>query len=290
MKVKLIIVLAGLISVLSSCDQANTAGTGAHSGEPLGQSLDILPIYNAQKISCQQRLMINHKTWQINTLRFFISDIQGQTLNNKWQQLPLATTPFQTLSTALIGSDCQFSASSHANNDEQDNWQLRFDSRVDLAKFKALSFKLGVGFADNHANPLLQPAPLNDSSMFWVWRTGHKFMRIEMMEQAADSDNVEPQHWVYHLGSVGCSSPSTMRSPTSACRFPNLATITLPLANKAQPPILAFNLSALLSGITPNAVENCQSEPDNIHCQQLWQNITNTETKGTGLFYWADNS
>ena len=44
----------------------------------------------------------------------------------------------------------------------------------------SLSFNIGVPFAINHQNPLLQESPLNDSSMFWAWRNGYKFVRWDM--------------------------------------------------------------------------------------------------------------
>ena len=85
-----------------------------------------------------------------------------------------------------------------------------------------LNMKLGLPFSLNHLNPLQQNSPLNISSMFWSWRNGYKFMRLDL-------DN-KHQGFSFHLGSAGCQSASSVRAPTNECDQANIVELSLPVA------------------------------------------------------------
>lgn len=46
--------------------------------------------------------------------------------------------------------------------------------------YKGLRFTLGVPAKLNHGDATTAAAPLNVTSMFWTWRAGYKFLRLEM--------------------------------------------------------------------------------------------------------------
>ena len=98
--------------------------------------------------------------------------------------------------------------------------------------------------------------------MFWVWRSGHKFLRLEI---ASDNDN-----WIFHLGSTGCQSVSPVRAPDEPCMNPNQVQIETKLTPSST---VVFDLSALLNGLSLTQETSCQSEPINEHCQLLFQRI-----------------
>ena len=98
--------------------------------------------------------------------------------------------------------------------------------------------------------------------MFWVWRSGHKFLRLEI---ASDNDN-----WIFHLGSTGCQSVSPVRAPDGPCMNPNQVQIETKLTPSST---VVFDLSALLNGLSLTQETSCQSEPNNEHCQLLFQRI-----------------
>lgn len=84
--------------------------------------------------------------------------------------------------------------------------------------FQALEFTVGVPEHLNHHNPLRAQAPLNDSSMFWSWQQGYKFLRIDGVYANDRSASGSEGNWVFHLGSTGCDSPSALRPPEEPCR------------------------------------------------------------------------
>ena len=148
-------------------------------------------------------------------------------------------------------------------------------SSIDLSKIKEIKFTLGIPFELNHLNPLTQTSPLNVPTMFWVWQTGHKFLRFEMLS--------EDDSWLFHLGSTGCSAPSPMRPPSIECRHENRYEITLPLQNASSVlltnnnmeliSVLKLDLAALLKNISTGKENNCQSSPSEISCQKLFKNL-----------------
>ena len=109
--------------------------------------------------------------------------------------------------------------------------------------YRALEFTLGVPFERNHGNPLVAPPPLDIPAMFWVWQSGHKFLRL-------DAGN----RWSFHLGSTGCVSAAAVRPPAANCSRPNRARIRLPW--RASAGVVAVDLGVLLEGVDA-AARNC---------------------------------
>lgn len=63
--------------------------------------------------------------------------------------------------------------------------------------YRGVEFKLGVPAELNHLNFATAAAPLNLSSMFWSWKGGYRFLRIDVRS------TVNPD-FLFHLGSSGC--------------------------------------------------------------------------------------
>ena len=216
--------------------------------------LTFSPVFSTQKITCNTEIDIQDKKWNINQLQFYVSNVELKNSQDKWHKISLKITPDQTGNIALLGRSC--------GETESGNWRLKFSHEITLADYTAIRFSLGVPFEQNHLNPLTQASPLNVSSMFWVWQTGHKFARIEM--------NSEFDDWLFHLGSTGCKSPSVMRSPSDACLYPNLYTMELALTDTNE---IVFDLANLLGDLKLSMETSCQSEHDNAACQQLFSHL-----------------
>jgi uncharacterized repeat protein (TIGR04052 family) len=212
------------------------------------------PVFEVQNIKCNKAINIHSNAWFIRQFQFFLSNIELKNRQGEWHKFTLAITPEQTKEIALLGSTCQES--------ESENWQLKFDKTIELADYQAIRFSLGVPFEQNHLNPLVQDSPLNVSSMFWVWQTGHKFARIEM---SSELDN-----WLFHLGSTGCQSPSVMRAPSDACLYPNLFTMEVALGSSNK---VKVDLAKLLGKLDVSMETSCQSEQDNNACQQFFSHL-----------------
>ena len=93
--------------------------------------------------------------------------------------------------------------------------------------YTGIKFTLGVPFSSNHQDVTTASAPLNESGLFWNWRFGYKFLRIDFTHSSGGSNF----SYNLHLGSTGCpaslGTSSSTKAPTVACKNPNTSTITL---------------------------------------------------------------
>jgi len=220
--------------------------------------LTFIPSYNSHIISCGKSFTIDGNEWRIDDFQFFVSDIAFQDKDGGWKTAPLKTNAKQTSRVALLGQNCQ-----QDQEVQQGSWSTTFTEKLSISSYEKVKFTLGVPFELNHLNPLTQVSPLNDSSMFWVWQTGHKFARIEF-ENVTDS-------WLFHLGSTGCKSPSVMRTPKSQCIYPNTFQFELNLNGATQ---VTFDLAALTAHFKLSEETYCQSEHDNDVCLKIFNNLS----------------
>ena len=234
------------------------------------QQINVQLLWQDDLLDCQTTFDTGdvNKTWFIEQFQFFISDVKLGSDKAGWQKLDLAQNPFQVNDTILLGSNCR-AAQQQTSSVKNENWTIDFkaNTHVMLNESTRIRFTLGVPFEVNHLNPISQKSPLNLPSMFWVWQTGHKFMRLEL---AANNEQ-----WLFHLGSTGCKSASVMRSPEQGCRYPNTFYFDLPIAkSEANQLKLSLNLAALLRNVDLMASSSCQSEQDKNSCQQLFKNLS----------------
>jgi len=152
--------------------------------------------------------------------------------------------------------------------------------------YTGLRFTLGVPFDLNHGDPTLAPSPLNITSMFWVWKAGYRFVKIDLassgqpdkrLDYAPGNGDARKERSVgfpVHVGSAGCVSAS-LTTPPSSCQFPNRPTITLERFDPARNVVVA-DLADLLSHAnvdanTPNTAPGCMSEPTDPDCEGVMQ-------------------
>ena len=255
--------LLGFLTVLmGSCSRLNNV-----------ESIKIEIWHNGSPLTCNA-FESHQQVWSIQQLAFFMSDIKLFDENTAYEP-PLRSTPWQTDNVVLIQpdlNDCATKSEDENNTEQQDpaapeslksNDYLQFLLPVDLDVSEQLSFTLAVPFELNHQNPLLQPSPLNLPSMFWSWRSGHKFLRLDM--QAPD------KNWVFHLGSVGCTAVSTMRSPQSECVQPNR--VDFHLDKKHNGTTLVMHLDRLIDNISMQNNDSCLFQLGQESCTILMSNL-----------------
>jgi len=125
--------------------------------------------------------------------------------DGKWQHDDIALLDFEDGTAGCSGS---------GNADI--NTSLR--GTVPDGDYQGLAFNIAVPFEKNHGDPTLAAAPLNATGMFWNWRAGYRFVRIDMVPTDKAEDG--PKGWFLHLGSTMCKAESRTESP-AACGNPN---------------------------------------------------------------------
>lgn len=220
------------------------------------------------------------------------------TQDGKWQHENVALLDFENKADVC------------ANGTTETNSQIV--GTVPAGDYQGLQFSLGVPFALNHADATLAPSPLNLTSMWWNWRGGYKFLRVDL--QVAHSSGSTPPHsgpsehhhpdgnksdghhahgqhsnhgnhgsphhgqagFLMHLGSIGCEVVGESQQPTT-CANPNRVTVTFPNFDPHQNVVIA-DLAALLAGsdLTSNAVDTppgCMSSVGDADCLPLFEQL-----------------
>jgi uncharacterized repeat protein (TIGR04052 family) len=242
-----------------------------------GKSIDVEIWHNGSPLDCNT-FESDQQVWSIQQFAFFISNVKLSNEDTEYQP-KLSTTPWQTDDVVLIQPNLDSCATKTDDEDKtmQDalvaseqlktNHRLQFLTPVDLDASAQFSFTLAVPFELNHQNPLLQPSPLNLPSMFWSWRSGHKFFRLDM--QSPD------KNWVFHLGSVGCTAASAMRSPQSKCVQPNR--VRFNLDKKHDGIKLVMHLDRLIAGTSMQNNDSCLFHSGQENCNILMSNLKNQD-------------
>lgn len=175
---------------------------------------------------------------------------------------------------------------------------------VPKGHYRGVRFTLGVPFELNHGDPTIAPSPLNFTSMFWVWQTGYKFVKIDMatsglpqavnspaemsirdklaaMEKFAAASGVPGKKvtpraagFSVHLGSTDCASLS-LTSPPVGCRNLNRVTVEFDNFDTDKNSVVA-DVAALLNdtNVDINAQDTapgCMSGPNDTDCVQIFQ-------------------
>lgn len=132
--------------------------------------------------------------------------------------------------------------------------------------YTGLEFKLGVPEELNHLEAANQPAPLNLPGMFWSWKGGYKYMRLDVRSRSNAA-------FFFHLGASGCTGSAPGEY---ACSNSNRAPISLsgfnPERNEIVLDVDSFYASSDLDAAVDNQtdfVSGCMSSPSDPQCPPL---------------------
>lgn len=265
--------LASLLT-LSACQPIQPASEApAASSESAGEMSAPIQLNFAFKagdaaVSCGQEvagLGTAGSTLVMNDLRFYISNVR--LLNAAGEEVPMSLNQdglWQYQNTALLDFEDASAGCAESGNAEMNSMVTGL---VPEGDYNGVIFQLGVPFELNHQDVAVAESPLNVPAMWWNWRGGYKFVRVDM---AAKGDTPAP--WFIHLGSTGCKADEMTSAPAEACARPNVAEIRLDGFNPANSTIVA-DLATLLANVNLNESmpepPGCMSGPDDPDCGGL---------------------
>jgi uncharacterized repeat protein (TIGR04052 family) len=151
--------------------------------------------------------------WTLADMRMFVSDVR--VVDAAGTEVPAAIVPDQVWQNEFValldfaGNSGNCSAASAPQNNT-----LRI--RIPDGEFTGLRFRVGVPFAQNHADPTTLTAPLQEMAMHWGWRGGYKFLSFDVKSGEA--------HAEIHYGSTQCQGEMTA---ITHCNRPNIANVEL---------------------------------------------------------------
>ncbi len=202
----------------------------------------------------------------LNDFRFYVHDVALVTGGG--DEVAVALTEdgrFQRGGIALLDFEdatngCVMGGTSEMND--------RVVGTVPAGDYVGLRFTLGVPFDENHQDANTAEAPLNLTSMFWVWNAGYKFVRID------GTSSADPNGFRLHLGSTACSPDGN--EPTS-CANPNRVDVEF-ASFDASSQTVVFDLAALVEGVdlgtnTADTPPGCMSAPSDPDCTAYFENL-----------------
>ena len=212
----------------------------------------------------------------LNDYRFYVSNVR--LINAAGEEVPVDLTQdglWQYTNVALLDFEDGSKLCSETGTAEINS---KITGTVPEGEYVGIVFDLGVPFELNHLDTATAPAPLNLPAMWWNWRSGYKFVRIDMQTPRSQT----PQ-WFIHLGSTGCSAPDNNTPPAEPCSNPNLPTVRLEGFNPIRNFIVA-DLAGLLAQVnldesTPMP-PGCMSGIDDPDCVGLFPGFSLDLTSG----------
>jgi uncharacterized repeat protein (TIGR04052 family) len=138
--------------------------------------------------------------------RFFVQDVK--LIDSAGKEVPVeldTRAPWQTPDVALIDLEdstepCRGSVETNAT----------ITGTVPEGEYSGVVFRNGVPEELNHLDQATQPAPLDQTDLFWQWTSGFRFLVAELKQDDAavvvDADaGVSPAGvGVFHIGSTSC--------------------------------------------------------------------------------------
>ncbi|MEG4322626.1 MULTISPECIES: MbnP family copper-binding protein [unclassified Microcoleus] len=240
-------------------------------------------------------------TVTVTDFRFYVSDValidaSGKAVplslkqDGKWQHQNVALLDFENKSGACANGTVEI--------------RDRLIGTIPKGNYKGLQFTIGVPSNLNHQDASLAPSPLNLTSLWWNWRGGYKFLRIDMKNETKSTKpvshtqgdriqevaNTKPEQYsheknenhgntpgfVIHLGSTGCTA-GEKNQPANSCTNPNTAKVFLNEFDAAKNTVVA-DIKSLVANSNlavnqPNTPPGCMSEPKDSDCSGIMNNL-----------------
>lgn len=155
--------------------------------------------------------------------------------------------------------------------------------------YVGVKFQIGVPEELNHLDAATAPAPLNEPGMWWSWKGGYKYIRIDVTTRG------NPAYYL-HMGATSCEGTST---GGYTCASGNVSQIELADFDPDRSAV-TFDIAALWADldvdqrpdlVTDN-VEGCMAFAGDPECPavfaKLGLNIDGTSNSGQTLFKVTD--
>lgn len=146
--------------------------------------------------------------------------------------------------------------------------RTKITGKVADGDYVGIEFIVGVPSEQNHLDAATAPAPLNIPGMWWSWKGGYKFVRLEMKTP------VNPTYY-FHLGSTACdgtvsggfSCAASNQAPIRLDGFdPDTNTIVFDVAEFFAKSDLDHQVDMMNDGIS-----GCMSFPGDPECPPVFE-------------------
>lgn len=251
-------------------DTGSSGDTGDSGTDTVSATISFDAAVNGASVACGGSYDVGTPATSatLKDFRLFVHDIELLTADGDRVPVTLdATSPWVEATTALLDFE-DGSAACAEFGTPQMNTSL--DVEVPAGTYTGIAFTIGVPHELNHAPTTTAPAPLDTAGMFWVWKSGHKYVRVDWV---VPGDT--PTGWNVHVGAGGCVSDDAMTAPETPCSKPNLSTVELtgldPLTDTIVFDAGTLVATANLSTDTAETPPGCMANPgDTAECAPVF--------------------
>jgi uncharacterized repeat protein (TIGR04052 family) len=140
----------------------------------------------------------------------------------------------------------------------------------DFDDYTGLEFTLGVPEALNHLDGATAAAPLNSPSMWWSWKGGYKFMRLDVRTSKNPT-------YFFHLGSSRCTGSTAEGYTCAASNQPAVIVSGFdPSRNQVVLDVAGLYANSDLDNVIDqktDLVAGCMSNPMDPECPSLFSQV-----------------
>jgi len=279
---KPVILLAALSLAGVGCSDDSSGGTGSQD-----VAIGFAAMVGDAEFVCgesYENLGSDDTTLSLVDFRFYVQDVELKGSDGSWVPVELEDNQFQMENVALL----DFEDGCDLGNQDMNDVIV---GTVPEGEYDGLRFKMGVPEALNHDDASTASGILGITQLFWSWRGGYKFLRI-------DSGNImnNPAVWRMHLGSTGCGDPNDPTTPPEqACTSPNRVSVEFDAFDVDANTVIA-DFEALVDGAPLSTNQEgtpagCMAEPTDSDCGPLFGNLGlpfGAEEGGTQSFFSVD--
>ena len=278
---RIILFIVTFLTLVACGNESNDGG----SSEAESLNIVVHAVSGHTHISCSTPFALADDTepnFHLKDLRMFVHDVELKNTSGEWVPYMMDIDGEWSDGTVTLLDFEDGAERCDGNGNLFMNHQL--SGTIANGEYQSIRFRIGVPHELNHQDVTMAKAPLNTSSMFWVWQKGYKFARIELLQ--ANGDDMIP--WMLHLGSTGCESAAVTIAPEDSCARVNSPFVTIENFNPVTQH-LVFDMRELLKDIdlTSNTEETpggCMSMPlESLECTPLYQNLGLEFETGTTL-------
>ena len=251
----------------------------AAAADPVSIDLQFAGEFAGKPFDCASQydnIGTSRATVQVSDYRLYVSRIR--LLDASGAQTPVTLRdngPWQHDDIALL--DFENASGACTNGTAQTNSLVKLSAPA--GEYTGVAFDVGVPFESNHQDPTLAASPLNLTSLFWNWRGGYRFMRVDLQPVGAgmgmkktktgSPGGMHGKGWALHLGSTGCDASSPTNAPAD-CAAPNRIAVVFPNAAPGSSTFVIDPEHVLgesdISKNTEGTSPGCMSAPDDPEC------------------------
>jgi uncharacterized repeat protein (TIGR04052 family) len=214
-------------------------------------------VVGAQPFGCAQAFAgvgVGAQEARFADLKLFVHDIALLRADGAEVPVTLAVeAPWQDGAVALL--DFEDAAEACANGSPATRAEVIGDAPA--GDYIGVEFRVGVPFAQNHADPSKALPPLDGTAMHWGWQGGYKFLRLDIAGGAS-----------VHVGSTGCEGRI---GAITGCARPNRPLVSL--SGDWEGGVVRLDVGALLSGSDLSAAGTCMSGAREPSCSPIFTRL-----------------